>query len=152
MDAILKAIVSRLEADATLTGTGGGQLGAGVYLDRQPDDPKSLTHPAVVVQVSANPDLPGDHGGATVLEVEVRVWGFEGRDTADYPPCILAATRVDELMLKRFTINGVVRTARPGANAGWQRLDDQDPLVIHLLASYVMLYWSAGRVTALLAP
>lgn len=152
MDAILQAIVARLDADPELVGSGGGQLGAGVYLDRQPDDPKSLTHPAVVVQVSATPDNPGDHGGAIVLEVEVRVWGYEGHGAADYPPCILAAQRIDELLLKRFVIGGVTRTARPGSNAGWQRVDDQDPLVIHLLATYVMLYWSAGRVTALVTP
>lgn len=145
---LLKGVLARLDADAALTGTGGGQLGAQVFYDRAPDAPKALTRPYVVLRLGQNADRLGDHGGAVDAGIEVEIWGYASAPGADARICTQVAERLDELMLKRYNLGAAGQSARPGLDQGWQRLDDPDPLVVRLMGTYFMVYWSAARVAA----
>lgn len=144
MTSLMKAILARLSADAALAATG-----AQVYFDRQPDDPKILAAPAVVVGVPRDADRPGDHGGAVDVTLEVKVWGYDqgdGTQPAGLLACYGAAERVTELLLVPFSgVDGW--TARIGGG-GWQRVDQPDPLAVHLSQTFSMLYWSVERIAA----
>lgn len=149
MKDLLQAVLARLDTDPALTGSGAGQLAARVFFDRAPDDPKTLTTPLVLLSLQGNPDRSGDHGGAVDVTLTVEVWGYASSAGADVRVCVPVCQRVDELLLKGITISGRRATARLGGVSGWQRVDDPDPLVIHHVATYLGLYWSTGRVTAL---
>ena len=146
MNALVQAVLARLAGDATLA----GMTGVEVFFDRQPDDPKVLSGPKIVVGVPKDSDRVDDHGGAVDVTFEVRVWGYDqgtGADPAGLIACYQAANRVTGLLLKPFSgVDGW--TTRIGGT-GWQRVEDTDPLAVHLFQTFSMLYWSTERIAAI---
>lgn len=146
MDVLIPAIYQRLAGDTELTTT----LGAGVYLDTHPDDPKVLTGPRVVLEVVAWADRDGLHGASVLASIGVDVWGYQERATTSVDVCLRVCQRLDELFLERVSTNGVLRSSRPFADPGWLRnRAHTDARVVHLENRYDLGYWSPGRVAAL---
>jgi len=144
MNVLLKALLTRLDNDAELTRS----LNASITLDRQPVHPATLLGPAVVVGVLRDRDREDFHGAAVDAQVEVKVWGYAQKGPSDLPICLEAAERITELLLRRFDLGADGQTARV-ASDGWQRVDDTDPLTVHLTATFTAVYWSGARVAAL---
>ncbi len=143
MDKLIPAIMTRLDDDSELAGYVGE-----INLHRNPPDPKALTKPLVVVRAAPGEEEVGLHGAAENVSVEVKIWGYGHSMT---PDAYRAGRRIIQLFLAGFRVANGGLTFRFRSVAGWQTVDDTDPLTLHLQNSFTTRYWSEQRISTLTA-
>lgn len=141
MDVLFPAIYSALTGDSELDAAT-----SVVRQFRQPQEPKKLQGalPVVVFRPKEGPDEVGLHGAATNVEVEVSVWAYGANE---YPEAVVAAQRISEIFIGGISLSSGGHT-RWGELLGWQQIDQDDPDVVLLRATFGCRYWSSGRVAA----
>lgn len=146
MSNIFPKIWERLDQDATL-----GALVQDINLAKNPDDPKKLNSPLVVLHTRGGPDVNGLHGAAVDLQLEVKIWGYLGGDTPGdmAKKAYQAADRIDLLLLEKFVLQDGSFTLRFRPATGWQDADQPDANVLHLINQYTARYWDQDRITAI---